>query len=66
MPYVPRHRLIIAAVAILVLAALIGWQWWRERQMRACEEAGGAWVGASSRCVPPPGRPILTRPLERA
>ncbi|MEZ5849926.1 MAG: hypothetical protein R3D68_04635 [Hyphomicrobiaceae bacterium] len=66
MPELPRHRLIIAAGAILLLAALFGWQWWRERRMHDCEAAGGAWIGKQSRCVPAPGRPILTRPLERA
>lgn len=66
MPDIPRHRLILAAGAIVVLAVLIGWQWSRERQMRDCEAAGGAWVGATSRCIPGPGRPILTRPLDRA
>jgi hypothetical protein len=58
-----RSRLIIAAVMVVALAALFGWQTHREQQVRACLNSGGAWTGRA--CGPAP-RPILQRDLIRS
>jgi hypothetical protein len=51
----------LIAVALLVL---LGWQLHRERLVKACLSAGGAWDGGS--CGPLRLRPILRRELERS
>lgn len=60
-----RTRLIIAALTALVLIGLLGWQWQRERQVRACLKAGGVWHGPQSICRAPV-RPILQRDYQRS
>lgn len=56
-----RTRLLLAGAAVLVLLALLGWQYRRERLMSACLEQGGQWTGSGSSCRFPDGR-ILIRP----
>lgn len=58
-----RGRWIAAAVSVSIVAALLVWQQWRERQVSACVAHGRIWDG--SRCVVPPGPPIIKRELER-
>ncbi len=55
-----------ALLVVVALAVLFGWQWHRERLMRACLNEGGDWNGRQSRCDPPPGRPILQRDYQRS
>ncbi len=57
-------RLAIVVGLCVVLAVLLGWQWQRERLVRACVEQGGFWNGGA--CGPPRIRPILRRDLERS
>lgn len=59
-----QGRLIIVIVLSLIVAALAGWQWQRERLVKACVEKGGFWDGGS--CGPPRFRPILRRDLQRS
>lgn len=57
-----RTRVAVAAVTVIVLAVLLGWQVRRERMVRACVEGGGVWHGAVSACR----RPFLQRDLNRS
>lgn len=59
-------RWIVALLICTLLAALLYWQFVRERAMRACEESGGAWHGPTSTCRPLRPGTILRRSLERA
>lgn len=59
-----RTRWAVVVVAVLVLIALMGWQYLRERQMARCLETGGTWDGPNSRCVP--SGPILQRDIYRS
>ena len=59
-----RGRLLLAALLLVALSVLLGWQVHRERMVKACLSAGGAWDGAS--CGPARFRPILRRDLERS
>jgi hypothetical protein len=59
-----RGRLIVAAVLTATLLFLVGWQVQRERLVRACLDAGGAWDGRA--CGEAPARPILLRDLRRS
>lgn len=60
----PR-RLVIAALTVVVLAGLLGWQLQRERLVKACLEGGGVWHGPQSACKAPV-RPILQRDYQRS
>ena len=64
-PPSPMTRWIMAAALSLAVAALLVWQWSRERQIEACVRDGGVWHGATSRCEEPAARPILKRGIER-
>jgi len=59
-----RGRLITATLIGVALAILLGWQLHRERLVKACLSAGGAWTGTA--CGPPAVRPILRRDLQRS
>jgi hypothetical protein len=59
-----RGRMLVAAVIAVALLVLLGWQLHRERLVKACLSAGGAWDGGT--CGPPRLRPILRRDLERS
>ncbi len=59
-----RGRLLITAVIGAGLLVLFGWQLHRERLVRACLSAGGAWDGGA--CGPLRLRPLLRRALERS
>ena len=59
-----RLRLIIVVTLAILVAALTGWQWQRERLVKACVEKGGSWDGGT--CGPPSIRPILRRDLQRS
>ncbi len=59
-----RLRLIIVVTLAILVAALTGWQWQRERLVKACVEKGGSWDGGT--CGPPRIRPILRRDLQRS
>jgi hypothetical protein len=54
-------RWVVAGLAVLVLLALLGWQFYRDRLIDACREQGGRWDGAASSCRSPDG-PIIIRP----
>jgi hypothetical protein len=58
-------RLLIAALTVVALAGLTGWQLRREQIVKACLDSGGEWHGRLSACRPPL-RPILRRDLERS
>jgi hypothetical protein len=58
-----RQRLIIAGATVLAIIGLLGWQYQRERQVRACLETGGIWHGPDSACRM---RPILQRDYQRS
>jgi len=60
-----RQRLIIAALTVLALAGLLGWQFQRERLVKACVDGGGIWHGPRSACKTPV-RPILQRDYHRS
>ena len=63
----PRNepgRMLVAVVLAAALLVLLGWQLHRERMVKACLSAGGAWDGAA--CGPLRLRPILRRELERS
>jgi hypothetical protein len=60
-----RRRLVIAALTVLALALLLGWQYQREGLVRACLEGGGVWYGPQSACKAPV-RPILLRDYQRS
>jgi hypothetical protein len=59
-----RGRILVAGVLAAALLVLLGWQLHRERMVKACLSAGGAWDGAA--CGPLRLRPILRRELERS
>jgi hypothetical protein len=59
-----RTRLIIAGTTLVALAVLLGWQYKRERMVRACLEVGGVWNGRLSVCRYQ--RPVLQRDLHRS
>lgn len=59
-----RGRLVVMVALSLLVAGLMGWQWHRERLVRACVEQGGSWDGGA--CGPPRVRPILRRDLHRS
>jgi hypothetical protein len=59
-----RTRLIAAALLVLVVCLLFGWQAHREQLVRACLNSGGAWTGTA--CGPQPLRPFLQRDLRRS
>jgi hypothetical protein len=58
---VSRARLLIAGLLTVALLCLLGWQFRRERLLKACLERGGAWTGTA--CGP---RPILRRDLQHS
>ena len=60
-----RSRLIVAVLMLVALAALMEWQFRRERLVRACVDGGGVWYGALSACKHQL-RPILQRDLHRS
>ena len=60
-----RGRLVIAVLTVLVLAGLLGWQYQRERLVKACVDGGGVWHGPHSACKAPV-RPILQRDYHRS
>jgi hypothetical protein len=60
----PRSRLVIALLTMTALAALMGWQYRRERMVRACVDLGGIWYGQLSACKYQ--RPVLQRDLQRS
>jgi hypothetical protein len=60
-----RQRLVIAAITLIVLAVLLGWQFHRERLVKACLDGGGLWYGPHSTCKAPI-RPILQRDYQRS
>jgi hypothetical protein len=57
-------RLAIVCALTLLVAVLLGWQWHRDRLVKACVEKGGSWDGGA--CGPPRVRPILRRDLQRS
>jgi hypothetical protein len=59
-----RLRLLIMLALGVLVVTLLGWQWQRERLVRACVERGGSWDGGA--CGPPRIRPILRRDLQRS
>ncbi len=59
-----RNRLLMASVVVLVLAALMGWQYRRYALVTACVENGGIWTGVT--CRPDPGRIQIQRELQRS
>jgi hypothetical protein len=59
----PQRIAVVLALSAIV-AALTGWQWHRERMVRACVARGGSWDGGA--CGPPRIRPILRRDLQRS
>jgi hypothetical protein len=58
-----RIRIAIAALTVLGLAGLLGWQYQREQLVKACLDNGGMWYGPQSACKP---RPILQRDYHRS
>lgn len=58
-------RKLLAIVALVVLVALLAWQWRRERLVSACLQSGGVWDGRQSRCLQPLPSPLLRRGIER-
>jgi hypothetical protein len=60
-----RWRLVIAALTVLGLLGLLGWQFQRERLVKACLDDGGIWYGPQSACKTP-ARPILQRDYHRS
>jgi hypothetical protein len=58
-----RGRVVAAALAMLALIGLLGWQYQRERLVKACLDSGGLWDGPQSACKP---RPILQRDYRRS
>jgi hypothetical protein len=54
-------QLATAIAAFAMLVGLLSWQSAREREVRACVDAGLQWNGPQSRCEPPTGGPILQR-----
>ena len=60
-----RQRLIVAVLTLMVLAGLLGWQFQRERLVKACLDAGRLWYGPQSACKAPI-RPILQRDYHRS
>jgi hypothetical protein len=63
---VTRSRWVIAGVMVAALLLLVGWQIQRQRAITVCDEAGGIWDGANSRCLPKPPSPILQRDIYRS
>lgn len=59
-----RNRWLVVGAIVAALAALVGWQWTRERRIADCLESGGTWNGPKSLCDPPV-RTILKRNIER-
>ena len=59
-----RARWAVVVGAVVVLIALLAWQYLRQREIARCLEKGGTWDGASSRCVP--AGPILQRDIYRS
>jgi hypothetical protein len=62
---VNRRRVVVAALTVLALLGLLGWQAHRERLVKACLDGGGEWHGSSSVCKAPL-RPILQRTYQRS
>jgi hypothetical protein len=58
-------RLMVAALTLVALALLMGWQLRRERLVRACIDGGGIWYGPQSACKQQL-RPLLQRDLHRS
>lgn len=58
-------RWVLASLALVVVVALLAWQWRRERMITECLQAGGAWDGPASRCLKTPPSPFLKRGIER-
>jgi hypothetical protein len=59
------RRLLVCAAAILVLGALLYWQWRRDRLVSDCNSAGGTWDGPASTCRLPAGRILIRPDLQR-
>ncbi len=60
------QRWLVASVALAIVAALLAWQWRRERLIADCVRTGGAWDGPASRCAKASPSPILKRGIERS
>lgn len=60
-----RTRLIVAGLTLAALAGLLGWQYQRERLVKACIDGGGVWHGPQSACRAPV-RPMLQRDYQRS
>ncbi len=60
-----RRRVLVAALTALALLGLLGWQFHRERLVKACLNGGGEWYGPRSVCKGPL-RPILQRDYQRS
>jgi hypothetical protein len=58
-------RLIVVGLTLAALAGLLGWQFQRERLVKACIDGGGIWYGQRSLCKAPL-RPILQRDYQRS
>ena len=61
-----RNRIVLAAVALVVLATLLLWQRQRLNQVQACVAQGGIWDGSASVCKPDPNRILIQRELQRS
>ena len=60
-----HNRLLVAALAVIVLGLLLLWQHKRLDQVQACIMQSGLWDGASSTCKPDPNRVLIQRDLQR-
>ena len=58
--------MLLALAAMAVLAALLAWQWRRERVMADCRDSGGDWHGPSSTCKLPDNRILIRPDLQRS
>ena len=61
-----RLRWVFAVTLVAAVLLLVGWQMQRQREIARCDETGGIWDGANSRCLPKPPSPILQRDIYRS
>ncbi|MEQ1613560.1 MAG: hypothetical protein ABL904_12465 [Hyphomicrobiaceae bacterium] len=54
----------IAATLVVLVAALMAWEYQRHATVSACIKTGGTWDGTA--CRADPGRTILQRDLQRS